>query len=71
MRVFAYDFRSHRVPGVQPYEEAAYWRDVGTMQAFVQAQRDVSGPTPLLDLHNPRWPLLPARISARAHRSLH
>jgi len=41
------------------------------MKAFAQAQRDVSGPTPLLDVRNRRWPLEPARISARAHRPLH
>jgi glucose-1-phosphate adenylyltransferase len=70
-RVFAYDFSSNRVPGVRAYEEAAYWRDVGTLKAFTQAQRDVSGPTPLLDLRNRRWPLQPARNSGRAHRPVH
>jgi glucose-1-phosphate adenylyltransferase len=60
-RVFAYDFSSHRVPGVKPYEDAAYWRDVGTLQALDQARRDVSGPQPRFDLHNGKWPLQPAR----------
>ncbi len=28
-RVFAYDFATNKVPGTKPYEEPAYWRDVG------------------------------------------
>src|SRR5687768_6573412 len=30
-RVFAYDFAENNVPGVQEFEEPAYWRDVGTL----------------------------------------
>ena len=30
-RVYAYDFQKNDVPGVKPYEEQAYWRDVGTI----------------------------------------
>lgn len=71
VRVFAYDFSSHRVPGVRQYEQPVYWRDVGTMQAFVQAQRDLTGPCPLLDLRNPRWPLQPASAARRAQRHPH
>lgn len=33
-RVVAYDFARNRVPGVQPYEEPACWRDVGTIEAY-------------------------------------
>jgi len=28
-RVFGYDFQTNDVPGVKPYEEPGYWRDVG------------------------------------------
>jgi ADP-glucose pyrophosphorylase len=59
-RVFAYDFSRNRVPGLKPYEEAAYWRDVGTMQALGEARRDLEGPRPRLDPDNPDWPLQPA-----------
>ncbi len=30
-RVFAYDFASNQVPGLQAYEETGYWRDVGNL----------------------------------------
>ena len=36
-RVFAYDFQQNEVPGVKPYEEHGYWRDVGTVQAYWDA----------------------------------
>jgi len=56
-RVFAYDLTSNKVPGVQPYEEAGYWRDVGTIDALKAAQDDVSGFEPRFNLWNPRWPI--------------
>jgi glucose-1-phosphate adenylyltransferase len=55
--VFAYDFSSNKVPGLQPYEERGYWRDVGTLDAYQTAQRDVLGPLPRFSLVNLEWPL--------------
>jgi len=56
-RVYAYDFAQNRVPGVQDYEEHAYWRDVGTLAALAAAQQDASGLRPRFNLWNPRWPI--------------
>ena len=56
-RVFAYDFASNRIPGVQPYEERGYWRDIGTVEAYRAAQRDVLGLLPRFNLVNPKWPI--------------
>ena len=56
-RVFAYDFASNLVPGVRPYEERGYWRDIGTVDAYQAAQRDVLGPLPRFNLVNPEWPI--------------
>jgi glucose-1-phosphate adenylyltransferase len=56
-RVFAYDFASNRVPGVKPYEEHAYWRDVGTIDAYFEAHQDLLGKEPRFDLFNPQWPI--------------
>jgi glucose-1-phosphate adenylyltransferase len=58
--VVAYDFARNRIPGVQPCEEPAYWRDVGTLEAYRKAQRDVVGPIPRFNLWNPAWPLCEA-----------
>jgi len=55
--VYAYDFAQNRVPGVQDYEERAYWRDVGTLSALAAAQQDAMGTRPRFNLWNSRWPI--------------
>ena len=47
-RLFAYDFSRNRVAGIKSYEEHAYWRDVGTIDAYYEAHRDVLGAEPRL-----------------------
>jgi glucose-1-phosphate adenylyltransferase len=56
-RVYAYDLSNNHVPGVQDYEERAYWRDVGTLTALAAAQQDAMGPRPRFNLWNRRWPI--------------
>jgi glucose-1-phosphate adenylyltransferase len=54
-RVFAYDFQTNVVPGIKPYEEPGYWRDVGELDAYWRAHMDLLGETPAFDLDNRRW----------------
>lgn len=56
-RVLAYDFTGNQVPGVKPYEELGYWRDVGTLDSLAAARNDVLGPRPRFDLWNRWWPI--------------
>ena len=56
-RVYGYDFRLNEVPGVKPYEEPAYWRDVGTLGAYWDAHMDLLGESPRFDLDNRYWPI--------------
>lgn len=56
-RTFAYDFPSEKLNGVKPYEERGYWRDVGSIDAYWQANMDLLGPQPKFDLNNPLWPI--------------
>ncbi|TCT23988.1 glucose-1-phosphate adenylyltransferase [Thiobaca trueperi] len=56
-RLFAYDFATNAVPGVQPYETPVYWRDLGTIDAYFEAHRDVLGAEPAFDMFNPDWPI--------------
>jgi glucose-1-phosphate adenylyltransferase len=56
-RVYAYDFAENSVPGVQEFEEPAYWRDVGTLSALAAAQQDAMGHKPRFHLWNSRWPI--------------
>ncbi|MFN7086993.1 MAG: glucose-1-phosphate adenylyltransferase [Burkholderiales bacterium] len=56
-RVYAYDFSTNVIPGVRPYEEPAYWRDVGTIDSYYAANMDVLGLEPRFNMFNPRWPI--------------
>ena len=54
--VYAYDFAQNRIPGADPAEQG-YWRDVGTIYAYWQANMDLVQVVPSFDLYNPRWPI--------------
>jgi len=56
-RVYAYDFQQNEVPGVKPYEEQAYWRDVGTIESYWAAHMDLLGESPRFDLDDRYWPI--------------
>jgi len=55
--VMAYNFLNNVVPGIHPYEEWGYWRDVGTLEAYWQAHMDILGENPIFDLRNVNWPI--------------
>lgn len=61
-RVFAYDFQRNEVPGVKPYEEPGYWRDVGTLETYWAAHMDLLGESPRFDLDNRDWPMRAAPV---------
>ncbi len=54
-RVFAYNFAENKIPAVASYEEVGYWRDVGTIDAYYAANRDVLGAEARFNLFNPQW----------------
>lgn len=56
-RLYAYNFEDNHVQGVRDYEEQAYWRDVGTLDAYFNATQDVLGNEPRFNLFNPYWPI--------------
>jgi glucose-1-phosphate adenylyltransferase len=62
-RLYAYNFHDNKIPGVQSHEEHGYWRDVGTIEAYVSAKHDMAGPAPRFELCNPAWPIHPVRFS--------
>jgi glucose-1-phosphate adenylyltransferase len=59
-RVFAYDFSRNRIPGVTELGEHAYWRDVGTVEAYYEANLDLKNVVPHFNLYNWEWPILSA-----------
>jgi glucose-1-phosphate adenylyltransferase len=54
--MFAYDFRTNLIPGEAP-GAGAYWRDVGTLDAYYESQMDLRMVSPSLNLYNRQWPL--------------
>ena len=38
-------------------DEPAYWRDVGTLESFFQANMELLSPTPALNLYDAKWPI--------------
>jgi glucose-1-phosphate adenylyltransferase len=56
-RVFAYDFLTNQVPGIHPFEERGYWRDVGTIGAYYAAHQDLLGAEAKFETFNAQWPI--------------
>jgi len=56
-RVFAYNFSDNVIPGMKA-EERGYWRDVGTIDSYYEANMDLVNVSPQLNLYNYKWPIL-------------
>jgi glucose-1-phosphate adenylyltransferase len=54
--IYAYDYQSNKIPG-EPSDQPAYWRDVGTIDAYWEASMDLRMVKPALNLYNRQWPL--------------
>ena len=50
-RVFAFPFRDEN------RKRDAYWRDVGTLDAYFEANMDLIGIDPLLNMYDDEWPI--------------
>jgi glucose-1-phosphate adenylyltransferase len=53
----AYDFMLNQVPGATS-RDAGYWRDVGSLDSYFEAQMDLCAVEPIFNLYNDRWPIL-------------
>ena len=53
-RVFAWPFRE---PGRGTASGEPYWRDIGTIDAYFDANIDLASPKPMFDLHDESWPV--------------
>jgi glucose-1-phosphate adenylyltransferase len=66
---YVYDFSKNLVPG-QDERERGYWRDVGSIDAYYEANMDLIAPVPVFNLYNDHWPVFthrkalpPAKVS--------
>jgi glucose-1-phosphate adenylyltransferase len=69
-RLYTYDFSTNEVPGLKPYEEPGYWRDLGNVDAYYSAHADVLGATPRFDIFNPQWPIFSSNYQGPVARVL-
>jgi glucose-1-phosphate adenylyltransferase len=51
-----YDFTENVVPG-DTDQNRHYWRDVGTLDSYFDANMDLVQPEPIFNLYNPSWPI--------------
>ena len=54
--MYAYNFESNRIPG-EVEDSVPYWRDVGTIEAYYEANMDLNYVKPDLNLYNREWPV--------------
>ena len=54
--VYAYNFMTNRIRGDSEIN-LSYWRDVGTLDAYYEANMDLRDARPQLNMYNPNWPL--------------
>ena len=61
--VFVYNFMTNEVPG-QGIKERGYWRDVGSLDAYFQANMDLVDVDPVFSLYNDQWPIYTLHANA-------
>lgn len=54
--IYVYNFSSNSFPGMASAEQG-YWRDVGSIDAYWQANMDLLAYSPELNLYSKEWPL--------------
>ena len=54
--IYAYNFQTNRIPG-EAEGSIPYWRDVGTIDAYYEANMDLRSEKSALNLYNRQWPL--------------
>ncbi|MEW6357799.1 MAG: glucose-1-phosphate adenylyltransferase [Planctomycetota bacterium] len=64
-RVYAYEFQDENRKDVQ------YWRDIGTIDAYWEANMDLVGVDPLFDLYSPNWPIRTHQVQYPPAKTVH
>jgi glucose-1-phosphate adenylyltransferase len=54
--LYAYDFNRNEIP-TEEDAESSYWRDIGTLDAYFEANLDLKNVQPRLNLYNAAWPI--------------
>ncbi len=67
-RVFAHRFERSHIPNM---DKPAYWRDVGTVDAFWEANMDLTTVDPDLNLYDYEWPIFTHQEQLPAAKFVH
>lgn len=54
--IYVYDFTNNRIPG-ETSEQSMYWEDVGTLEAYYEANMALRSVLPEINLYNEHWPI--------------
>jgi len=54
--IYVYNLADNRIQGETP-EQGVYWEDVGTLEAFYQANMVLRDVVPVINLYNENWPI--------------
>ncbi len=68
-KVMVYDFQRNPIPGQSGPN--TYWRDVGTLDSYYDANMDLISVTPEFDLYNGAWPLRTANLFSPPDKFVH
>lgn len=68
-RIFCYDFTQNRIPGQAGPN--TYWRDVGTIESYYDANMDLRSVVPQFNLYNRQWPIRTSRLDDPPAKFVH
>jgi glucose-1-phosphate adenylyltransferase len=54
--IYVYDFTNNHIPGELP-SQSCYWKDVGTLEAYFEANMTLRDVIPEINLYNDAWPI--------------
>ncbi len=54
--IYVWDFTNNRIPGETPHQNA-YWKDVGSLDAYFEANMTLRDVVPEINLYNEAWPI--------------
>ncbi len=66
----AYDFTFNEIPGATPRDKS-YWRDVGTLDSYYDANMDLISTMPIFNLYNAEWPIFNQQINMPPAKFIH
>ena len=71
IRLYAYDFRRNKLPGMASGEPNDYWRDIGTIESYWESNMDLRSVLPTFNIYDRYWPIYAGRSFAPPAKFVH